>query len=142
MAQYNHVKLVDLFNNGVGYEVIIMKEDKNNGDLYFIRTDYLDEIDLNRITSILNRRDARAYPLWDLLSNITLLNGCNALEYFHQFVKMRTLSGEIMAPNPHRSGMGSRRQLLSDAEIAKQQAAISQGENGTRRPGRPPKAAQ
>lgn len=92
-GQFPHTEWVDLLNNGVAVEVIVMKRDQRNGDLYFIRTDYLDEIDRRRILQILKKRDADKYPLWDLLDNTTLGNGENALEYFHQLVRVVTESG-------------------------------------------------
>ena len=58
---FPHVKLVELYNDGILYECAIMKEDKNNGDLYFMRIDEMDDIDRARLRQILSRRDAEKY---------------------------------------------------------------------------------
>lgn len=145
-----HVTLIDLFNNGIDYEVIVLKHNKVNGDVFFIRTDYLDDIDRNRAGMILSRRDAARYEAWDLFAQITLANGVNALEYFHQFVKVKTRSGEIMAPNLYRTGSVSRRmspdarpmRTEADAQESRQtsHAAPDSASQAPRKAGRPPKA--
>ena len=144
-----HVTLIDLFNNGIDYEVIVLKNNKVNGDVFFIRTDYLDDIDRNRAGMILSRRDAARYEAWDLFAQITLANGVNALEYFHQFVKVKTRSGEIMAPNLYRTGSVQRTRLNPHAQPMRQQVAQPQQQvaqqaapsaAAPRKAGRPPKA--
>lgn len=92
-----HIAWIDLKNNGVYTESAIMKED-GLGNVYFIRLTYLDQIDRKRLARILTNRNAQHFELWDLMSNITLNNGVNALEYFHQLVEMITATGEIMKP--------------------------------------------
>lgn len=99
---YQHIKIVDF--DGVSYEVLVLKEDAVNGDLYFIRTDFLDQIDRSRLRTILSKRDADKYPLWDLLDQRTLPNGVNGLEYFHQYVKVRAANGKVFNPQPGRMG--------------------------------------
>jgi hypothetical protein len=111
-----HIQIVDIYGNGVGYEVAVMKID-SNGDLYFLRTDHLDSIDYDRLAMILRKREARVLPLWELLSSIKLNNGINALVYFHQFVNVKTASGQIMKPNPRRAGMPARRTLMQTQEL-------------------------
>jgi gamma-glutamylcyclotransferase (GGCT)/AIG2-like uncharacterized protein YtfP len=145
-----HVTLIDLFNNGIDYEVIVLKHNKVNGDVFFIRTDYLDDIDRNRAGMILSRRDAARYEAWDLFAQITLANGVNALEYFHQFVKVKTRSGEIMAPNLYRTGSVQRTRLNPDAQpmrqpVSQQAAQPPYGATeasapAPRKAGRPPKS--
>lgn len=100
-----HVEWVDLKDNGVAIEVIVMKRDKRNNDLYFIKTEDLDQIDRNRISAILRKRDADKYELWDLLDNTILGNGENALDFFHQLVKVRTDSGQILIPGAGKAGI-------------------------------------
>lgn len=100
-----HVEWVDLDDNGVAVEVIVVKRDRASGDLYFIRTDHLDEIDRKRIVQVLRKRDAAKYELWDLLSNTTLANGVNALEFFHQLVRVKTQSGQTLVPSSGRVGI-------------------------------------
>lgn len=140
-----HVTLIDLFNNGIDYEVIVLKMNKGNGDVFFIRTDYLDDIDRNRAGMILSRRDAARYEAWDLFAQITLANGVNALEYFHQFVKVKTRSGEIMAPNLYRTGSVRGNRLSTHAAPSAPLAAPTQqsqadASQAPRKAGRPPKA--
>jgi hypothetical protein len=50
-------------------------------------------IDKQRMRNIVMNRNASMYELWDLMSQITLGNGINALLYFNQLVKVRTASG-------------------------------------------------
>ena len=100
-----HVEWVDLDGNGVAVEVVVVKRDKGTNDLYFIKTEELDDIDRRRLTTILQKRDAGKYELWDLLDNSTLGNGENALEFFHQLVRVRTDSGQILIPGAGRHGI-------------------------------------
>lgn len=125
-----HVAWVDLFNNGVAYEVIVMKNDRATGDLYFVRVDYLDEVDRKRITNILQRRDASSYQLWDLMSNITLGNGENALEFFHQLVQVRTNSGEIMTPRLGKSGIAVQQPKAEGSQPRQPQQPQPQAQQG------------
>lgn len=117
-----HVEWVDLEENGVAVEIIVMKRDKRNNDLYFIKTEELDEIDRRRLNQILRKRDAGKYELWDLLDNTILGNGENALEFFHQLVRVRTDSGQILIPGAGRTGV-----------------ILRSEEPGKRGPGRPAK---
>lgn len=98
MAKYQHVRNIDLKKDGVVHEILVIKEDPYNGDIYFIKTGDLDPIDRKRFLKILRRRDASNYPLWDLLSQVTLQNGCNALETYHQLVMNRLTTGKIVPP--------------------------------------------
>lgn len=121
MAQqqsFPHIELLDLYNDGIVYETAIVKRDKSNGDIYFIRIDYLDEIDRGRLRKILMKRDAGKYELWDLLSNETLGNGQNALELFHQLVKVKTVSGRIF--NPALGKFGAQRAQVENTTKRKQ----------------------
>lgn len=103
MSQF--VKMIDLYNNGIEFEVIVINHNPANGDLFFIRTQDLDSIDYERMARILRRREADGrMPLWDLLDSITLKNGMNALKYFHQLVQVRTSSGQIIKPDTRRRG--------------------------------------
>lgn len=100
-----HVAWIDLKNNGVYTECAIMKQD-GLGNVYFVRLTYLDQIDRKRLARILTNRNAQHFELWDLMSNITLNNGVNALEYFHQLVEMVTANGQIMKPREGVIGAG------------------------------------
>lgn len=123
-----HIQVLDVYGNGVGYEVAVMKKD-SNGDVYFLRTDHLDTIDYDRLAQILRKREAQVLPLWELLSSIKLNNGVNALVYFHQFVNVKTASGQIMKPNPRRAGMPARRSLMRTQELANARAASAAPQN-------------
>lgn len=120
---YNHYRSMDIYGNGVGYNVVIVKEDPN-GDVYFIKEEDLDGVDIRRMQSILSRRDVHRTPLWDVMHQVTLKNGMNALEYFHQLVLVRTASGQIIHPSTTRRGM---RQTLTPPTAPRQQPA--QGES-------------
>jgi len=147
---YKHYRSMDIYGNGVGYNVVIVKEE-DNGDVYFIKEEDLDGIDVRRMQSILQRRDADRNPLWDVLSQVTLKNGMNALEYFHQLVQVRTSSGQIISPSNTRQGMRRnlnapipQRQAPQQAPQAPQTEAPAQAQNTKakpkkRGPGRPRK---
>ena len=100
--QYPHIAAVDLYGKQIATEIAVMAIDQRNGDLYFIRLDHLDPIDIKRLGQIIRTRDSARYTLWDLMSQKPLPNGMNALEFFHQFVKVRTISGEIVSPGQAR----------------------------------------
>ena len=100
--QFAHIAAVDLFGKQIATEIAVMAIDNRNGDLYFIRLDYLDPIDIKRLRQIILARDSSRYALWDLMSNKTLPNGMNALEFFQQFVQVRTVGGEIVRPGAAR----------------------------------------
>ncbi len=95
-GKYPHVGWVDLEGKGILTEVAIMKNSMQG--LMFIRLNALDAIDRQRLFRIITNRNAHLYELWDLMSNMTLGNGANALEYFHQSVKVLTPQGQVMNP--------------------------------------------
>ena len=95
-GKYPHVGWVDVEGDGILTEIAIMKNGVNG--LMFIRLNNLDPIDKQRLLRIIGNRNAHLYELWDLMSNLTLGNGANALEYFHQYVKVLTPSGEVINP--------------------------------------------
>jgi hypothetical protein len=96
-SKYPHIEWADLNNEGTLTEVAVMRRDAI-GNMYFVRLDVLDEIDKKRLFKIVTNRNAELYELWDLMSNVTLGNGVNALTYFHQLVKVRTPGGKVMTP--------------------------------------------
>lgn len=113
MSQFPHVEWMDLENTGILTEIAVMKRD-TNGNIYFIRLDALDNIDKQRIAKIITNRNAPMYELWDLMSNITLGNGINALTYFHQLVKVRTPNGKVMKPRVGQMGARVRRAAVQE----------------------------
>jgi len=146
-----HIAWADLHANGVLIEIAVVSLDQNNGDLYFIPVAGLDRVDHERLLRIITKRDAHKYPLWDLMSNSTLKNGINALEYFHQLVKVRSVSGQFFKPGTGKVGssmygsMSARPEQAQTAATLPQQvlaqAASTQAAPPARRgPGRPPAA--
>lgn len=89
---FNHVFLVDIHNDGQMREVAIVKED-DNGTLYYLDIVALDVVDKGRLKGIVTSLHADKYALWDLMSQQKLSNGCNALDYFHQLVKVKSAPG-------------------------------------------------
>lgn len=104
-AALPHVEWIDLRLNGIQEEIIVMSKNQNNGDIFFIAIQDLDQIDKMRMLKVLKKKDAHKYPLWDLLSNETLKNGMNALDFFHQLVKIRTVTGKIIPVGAGKMGV-------------------------------------
>lgn len=103
-GKYPHISWIDLEHDGIAVEIAVLKNDDSG--LYFIRLDQLDRIDKQRLFKVINNRNAHLYELWDLMSNVTLGNGANALTYFHQLVKCLTPQGKIIKPSEGRRGVG------------------------------------
>ena len=93
---YPHVEWIDL-GNGLLTEVAVLKKD-GEGNTYYFELNKLDAIDRQRLFNIITKRHAGQFPLWDLLNQHTLGNGMNALNYFHQLVKVVTADGQVMDP--------------------------------------------
>lgn len=143
---YPHHAKADVYGRGLLVEIVVVAIDQSNGDLYFIEVSALDSIDRDRIVKILTKRDAAKYPLWDLLSSTTLKNGVNALEYFNQLVKGRSVGGQIFSPMSGKSGAVASLVPRAAMQVAHQaQANVPaqpqvETESARRGPGRPPKA--
>ena len=114
-SKYPHVEWLDLHGTGVATECAILKKDAS-GNIYFFPLNALDMIDKKRIYDIVTNRNARMYELWDLMSQITMRNGVNALSYFHQLARVLTPSGQIIEVDPSRRGMSMVQQ--NDANVA------------------------
>lgn len=95
-GKYPHIGWVDIEGDGILTEIAIMKNGVQG--LMFMKLNSLDPIDKQRLLRIIANRNAHLYELWDLMSNLTLGNGANALEYFHQYVKVLAPSGEVINP--------------------------------------------
>lgn len=121
VAQIKHLRRVPI--DGVLQEVLVMKEDVTNGDLYFIKVQHLDRIDKDRFLRVLKRRDANRYELWDLLSQVTLPNGQNALVLYHQLVRVLHANGKTSMPG-HGFGIGSTGPTSLSKELYGQEAAV------------------
>lgn len=96
-SKFPHVEWVDLHDNGVMIECGIMSRDRI-GNIFFIELSKLDDVDKRRFHSVITNKNSPHYTLWELMGQITLGNGSNALEYFHQLVKVLTPQGQIINP--------------------------------------------
>lgn len=98
-----HMEWMNIKNDGTLIECAIMKEDKQ-GNIYHIPITSLDDTDRSRLAKLITNRNAQNFELWDLMQQTTLGNGINALEYFHQLVKVLTPQGTIIDPIQGRRG--------------------------------------
>ena len=126
-GNYPHTAWIDLKMNGVLVECIVMKTDAF-GNISYIEINKLDKIDKNRLLKILSNRNAHSFELWDLMSQITLNNGVNALTYFHQLVQVITPQGVIMSPRAGEVGIGSG---VVDTNVPTTQQAAVETANAT-----------
>lgn len=101
-----HIEWIDLKGNGVLTECAVFRED-GFGNVYYMEVPNLDSIDKSRLSKILQSRNAETFELWDLMSQVTLNNGMNSLEYFHQLVKVITPDGVVMNPRAGQVGTGT-----------------------------------
>lgn len=101
-TEYNHVKWIEL-KSGVMSECAVMKTDEF-GNMYFFELSKLDNIDKQRLLKLITNRHATSLELWDLMSQHTLGNGMNSLNYFHQLVKIVTPEGQILDPRAGQIG--------------------------------------
>lgn len=102
--EYPHIEWLELHSDGIMHECAVMKRD-NAGNVLYIRTNDLDEVDKRRLAGILMDRNAPNFELWDLMANKTLGNGMNALAYFNQLVKLITPNGKILDPKAGQIGV-------------------------------------
>jgi len=100
-----HIYWIDLAGNGMMHECAVMKKD-NLGNVYFFPLKSLDTVDKGRLARIVKNRQAKNFPLWELMEQITLNNGVNALDYFHQLVEMITMTGKRVRPQEGIIGTG------------------------------------
>lgn len=95
----NHVYYFDQTGDGRLREIALVKQDKNRDgtvrSIYYIDIMLLDNVDKGRLKSIITNRHSDKYELWDLLSQSTLSNGKNALDYFHQLTKVEHGAGAV-----------------------------------------------
>lgn len=112
------IKRLDLNRNGVAIEVTVLnainvgkdEDGKDQHEIWFIRNDELDNIDKQRLLEVLQKsaRVGDFQPLYETLADVTLGNGCNALDYFHQYVKVLYPSGVIQRPKLGRTAVTHR----------------------------------
>jgi len=72
--------------NNQQQKVLLVGELKDSDAV--IQLNSLDTIDYGRLLNIIDDNSHLQLPLWKLLTLSTLSNGMNALEYFHQLVKI------------------------------------------------------
>jgi hypothetical protein len=94
---YNHIEYIELYNDGMFYECAVMRKD-DMGNISYFEINKLDDIDKRRLLRIVQNRNADRMELWNLMQDITLNNGVNALGYFHQLVKVISPNGRIYSP--------------------------------------------
>jgi len=141
-----HIKWLDLKSNNILIECAILKED-SFGNIYYIEVPNLDGIDKQRLVRILTNRNSPNFELWDLMSQITLNNGMNALDYFHQVVKVITPDGISMNPKVGAVGVGSGSinmeapgEATPDVTPVQDVVAAAEVQKVKGKPGRPAKA--
>ena len=123
-----HVFRIDLDNDGLAHECAVISTDQY-GNTYYLKIAELDNIDRVRIGKILQHRYIAQLPLWDVMSQTTLKNGMNALEYFQQLVKAITPAGKMFVPKAGAAGYSVNQQMAMSA----QNAATKQVHNDTTR---------
>ena len=137
-GRYPHIGWVDIEGNGILTEIAIVRNGSTG--LFFIKLNMIDVIDKQRLLRVIQNRNSHLYELWDLMSNITLGNGANALEYFHQYVKVLAPSGQVMSPQMGRiasPGATGVRRVLAEAPNERQNPVKE-----TANPASPPGAAR
>ena len=88
-TQFPHIELIDIDDTGLLKEVAVVKREED-GALHYINVTELAPIDKQRLKKIISSPHADKYELWELLSQATLSNGLNALDFFHyNFVKVK-----------------------------------------------------
>lgn len=125
-GKYPHIEWLDLQSNGVASECAILKRDPDN-NIYFFPLNSLDMIDKKRLLDIVTNRNAHMYELWDLMSQITMRNGVNALTYFNQLAKVLTPSGQIIDVDPSRRGLNTQVAMQSKEDEVAQAAEVRSG---------------
>lgn len=105
VGRWPHTKWIDLKNDGVMVECAVLKED-GFGNIYYVEVPSLDNVDRDRIARMLTAPRSGEIPLWETMSQTQLRNGMNALDYFHQLVKVITPEGVIMNPRVGAVGTG------------------------------------
>lgn len=105
-AEHPHIEWIELQGDGILHECAVLRRD-GFGNVYYFKTNSLDNIDKQRLAAILADRNANNFELWDLMSHRTLGNGVNALAYFHQLVKVLTPNGKTVEPQSGQVGVAN-----------------------------------
>lgn len=98
-TQMNHIYHFDILGDGRYREVAVVKLAKDKSgtvrSIYYVDVGLLDSWDKGRIKGIITGVHADKYELWDLMSQTTLNNGKNALDYFHQLTRVEHGKGAV-----------------------------------------------
>ena len=113
-TQHPHIEWIELAGDGMLHECAVLKRD-NFGNVYYFKTNTLDNIDKQRLAAILSDRNANNFELWDLMSHRTLGNGVNALAYFHQLVKVLTPNGKTVELQSGQVGVSGTQSVAAPA---------------------------
>ena len=94
-SEFNHIEYIDVNDDGVLEEVAVVKK-WDDGSLSYINVPTLGAIDKSRLLRIISSTHADKYELWELMSQIRLNNGMNALDFFHQnLIKLKRAKGSV-----------------------------------------------
>ena len=108
-----HIFRMDVDDSGLLQEIALVKEE-TDGTIYYVPISPLHQIDKQRLKKIVTSVHADKYPLWELLSQATLSNGMNALDFFHyNCVKTKRPKGALAS----RDTLGSINGNISDRVI-------------------------
>jgi hypothetical protein len=116
-GKWRHLEWIEL-EGGVVTECAVMKRSPD-GHTWFFPVASLDIVDKQRLLNILRNRNAELYELWDMMSQITLGNGVNALTYFNQLVKVRTPQGQVLPFGSGQYGtpVNTQQSTMSDDQV-------------------------
>lgn len=94
-SDFNHIEYIDVNDDGVLEEVAVVKK-WEDGSLSYILVPSLGAIDKGRLLKIISSAHSDKYELWELMSQIKLTNGMNALDFFHQnLIKLKRAKGAV-----------------------------------------------
>jgi hypothetical protein len=94
-SEYNHIEYIDVNEDGVLEEIAVVKR-WEDGSLSYILVSSLGGIDKGRLLKIITSPHADKYELWDLMAQIKLTNGMNALDFYHQnLIKIKRVKGSV-----------------------------------------------
>lgn len=102
-SKFRHIEYVDINDDGLLEEIAVVKR-WDDGSLAYIEIALLDKIDKERVKAIVTGPHSDRYELWELMDQVRLKNGLNALKYFHSnLVKIKRAEGSA---GPHATYRG------------------------------------
>ena len=91
-----HTFLIDWNDDGILKEIAVVMVDPQ-GSIYGIEIEKMHNIDKARLKKFLISVHADKYPLWELLAQGRLNNGCSALDFMHSnYVKVKRPLGAVL----------------------------------------------